>query len=177
MARKIALVFVLLLLLLAFPRSASVTTQHFQGPPDFQRDVSAGRPGSFRFITNEQLRADRMEIADLRAGIERLHRLLPTVKDATAQREINTELERWSLHIARGTNVVQLSRLLGHHSAAFTLTTYVHLIDGDVGQPLSLSAELRTNPAAKAVPRSAPASERALDSRPHGERQISARAR
>ena len=101
MARKIALVFILLLFLLAFPRSASVTTQHFQGPPDFQRDVSAGRPGSFRFVTNEQLRADRMEIADLRAGIERLHRLLPIVKDATAQREINAELERWSLHIAR----------------------------------------------------------------------------
>jgi len=47
-----------------------------------------------------------------------------------------------SLHIYRGTNVVQLSRLLGHHSAAFTLSTYVHLIDGDVGEPLDITAEL-----------------------------------
>jgi hypothetical protein len=101
MARKSTLVFILLLLLLAFPRSASVTPQHFQGPPDFQRDVSAGRPGTFRFVTNEQLRADRLEIADLRAAMDRMHRLLPAVKDAYAQREISAELERWSLHVAR----------------------------------------------------------------------------
>ena len=38
-----------------------------------------------------------------------------------------------SMHIVRGTNVVQLSRLLGHHSQAFTLPVYAHLIDGNVG--------------------------------------------
>jgi hypothetical protein len=27
---------------------------------------------------------------------------------------------------------------LGHHSAAFTLATYVHLLDGDIGEPLEL---------------------------------------
>lgn len=47
-----------------------------------------------------------------------------------------------SIHIARGTNAVQLSRLLGHHSPSFTLDTYVHLIDGDVGRPLVLDDEL-----------------------------------
>jgi hypothetical protein len=52
-------------------------------------------------VTNEQLRADRAEIADLRVGIDRLQRLLPTVRDVTAQREIANELERWSLHAAR----------------------------------------------------------------------------
>jgi len=27
----------------------------------------------------------------------------------------------------------------GHHSAAFTLATYVHLLDGDIGGPPALS--------------------------------------
>jgi len=35
---------------------------------------------------------------------------------------------------------VQVQRWLGHHSAAFTLAAYVHLLDGDLGEPLSLSA-------------------------------------
>jgi hypothetical protein len=48
-----------------------------------------------------------------------------------------------SLHVERGTNIVQLSRLLGHHSASFTLTVYADLIDGNVGTPLVLSDELR----------------------------------
>jgi integrase len=47
-----------------------------------------------------------------------------------------------SLHIDRGTNVVQLSKLLGHHSPAFTLDTYAHLLDGNVGEALDLDAEL-----------------------------------
>ena len=34
---------------------------------------------------------------------------------------------------------MQVQRWLGHHSPAFTLATYVHLLDGDLGEPLSLS--------------------------------------
>lgn len=41
---------------------------------------------------------------------------------------------------AHGRNAVQVQRWLGHHSAAFTLATYVHLLDGDIGEPLALSA-------------------------------------
>jgi integrase len=37
---------------------------------------------------------------------------------------------------AEGRNVVQVQRWLGHHSPSFTLDTYVHLLDGDLGQPL-----------------------------------------
>jgi integrase len=37
---------------------------------------------------------------------------------------------------AEGRNVVQVQRWLGHHSASFTLDTYVHLLDGDIGEPL-----------------------------------------
>ena len=39
---------------------------------------------------------------------------------------------------AEGRNAVQVQRWLGHHSAAFTLATYVHLLDGDLGAPLTV---------------------------------------
>lgn len=45
-----------------------------------------------------------------------------------------------SMHVARGTNVVQLARLLGHHSAAFTLSVYAHLMDEGVGDALDIAA-------------------------------------
>ncbi len=39
---------------------------------------------------------------------------------------------------SQGRNAVQVQRWLGHHSPAFTLATYVHLLDGDdLGGPLS----------------------------------------
>jgi integrase len=50
-----------------------------------------------------------------------------------------------SLLFASGRNAVQVQRWLGHHSAAFTLATYVHLLDGDVGEPLDLAAALSAN--------------------------------
>jgi integrase len=37
---------------------------------------------------------------------------------------------------AAGRNAVQVQHWLGHHSAAFTIATYVHLLDGDLGGPL-----------------------------------------
>jgi integrase len=43
---------------------------------------------------------------------------------------------------AEGRNAVQVQRWLGHHSAAFTLATYVHLLDGDLGAPLTLGGGL-----------------------------------
>lgn len=47
-----------------------------------------------------------------------------------------------SLLFAEGRNAVQVQRWLGHHSPAFTLSVYVHLLDGDVGAPLELSEVL-----------------------------------
>jgi integrase len=38
---------------------------------------------------------------------------------------------------AEGRNVVQVQCWLGHHSASFTLDTYVHLLDNDLGERLS----------------------------------------
>ncbi len=43
-----------------------------------------------------------------------------------------------TLLFAEGRNAVQVQRWLGHHSAAFTLATYVHLLEGDIGEPLTL---------------------------------------
>lgn len=47
-----------------------------------------------------------------------------------------------TLLFAEGRNAVQVQRWLGHHSPAFTLATYIHLLDNDLGGPLDLpSAE------------------------------------
>jgi integrase len=43
-----------------------------------------------------------------------------------------------TLLFAGGANAVQVQRWLGHHSPAFTLASYVHLLDGDLGQPLQI---------------------------------------
>lgn len=48
-----------------------------------------------------------------------------------------------SLLFAHGRNAVQVQRWLGHHSPGFTLATYVHLLDEDLGQPLDLTAATR----------------------------------
>ena len=45
-----------------------------------------------------------------------------------------------SLLFKEGRNAVQVQRWLGHHSAAFTLSTYVHLLDGEIGEPLSVES-------------------------------------
>ncbi len=42
----------------------------------------------------------------------------------------------------RGVNVVQVSRALGHHSAAFTLDVYVHLLEGEEAPALDLGEAL-----------------------------------
>jgi integrase len=50
-----------------------------------------------------------------------------------------------SLLFDSGRNAVQVQRWLGHHSPAFTLATYVHLLDGDIGGPLALGDFLGAN--------------------------------
>lgn len=43
-----------------------------------------------------------------------------------------------SIQLANGVNIVQLSAVLGRHSAAFTLSVYTHLIPGEEAPPLDL---------------------------------------
>src|SRR5581483_1358429 len=47
-----------------------------------------------------------------------------------------------SLLFARGANVVQVQRWLGHHAPSFTLDTYIHLMPGEGAAPLELADEL-----------------------------------
>jgi integrase len=47
-----------------------------------------------------------------------------------------------SLLFHGGRNAVQIQRWLGHHSPAFTLSTYVHLLGDDMGEPLALGQHL-----------------------------------
>jgi integrase len=49
-----------------------------------------------------------------------------------------------SLLFAQGRNAVRVQRWLGHHSPVFTLATYVHLLDADIGAPLYLT-EVQTS--------------------------------
>jgi integrase len=53
-----------------------------------------------------------------------------------------------SMLFAEGRNAVQVQRWLGHHSPAFTLARYVHLLDGDLGEPLCLP---RRSPAPRVI--------------------------
>ena len=53
---------------------------------------------------------------------------------------------------ASGRNAVEVQQWLGHHSPSFTFDTYVHLLDGDVGEPL---APLRVNTGSTAGPQMA----------------------
>jgi integrase len=43
-----------------------------------------------------------------------------------------------SIHLSNGTNIVQLSRVLGHHSPAFTLSRYTHLLPGEAAPALEV---------------------------------------
>jgi integrase len=45
-----------------------------------------------------------------------------------------------SIHLSEGTNLVALSRALGHHSPSFTLSRYTHLLPGDLAAPLEIDA-------------------------------------
>ena len=47
-----------------------------------------------------------------------------------------------SLLFDSGRNIRQTCDWLGHADPAFTLRTYVHLIDGGLGEPLGLGADL-----------------------------------
>lgn len=64
-----------------------------------------------------------------------------------------------SMLFERGANAVQVQRWLGHHSPAFTLSTYVHPLDSGVGGALELDVELAggQEPTFRPMPTAAPA--------------------
>lgn len=68
---------------------------------------------------------------------------------------------------AEGRNAVQVSRWLGHHSPAFTLSVYVHLLDGDLGAPLASSPIASRRTSIHALEGASDVSAEATDSREH----------
>jgi integrase len=59
-----------------------------------------------------------------------------------------------SMLIEFGLSPLRLQRWMGHHSAAFALETYGHLIDGDLGPPLDPRVELRAPTGSRETPSS-----------------------
>jgi integrase len=49
-----------------------------------------------------------------------------------------------SLLFAGGANIVEVQKFLGHHSAAFTLDTYIHLVEGKSGSVFDLDELLKS---------------------------------
>jgi integrase len=80
-----------------------------------------GRP-----IKPDNLRNRVLKPAAERAGLEGIG--LHTLRHTCA-----------SLLIAEGASMLRLQRWMGHHSAAYTLETYGHLIDGELGNALELN--------------------------------------
>jgi hypothetical protein len=96
MKTKAAFLFLLLLLLiLLFP--VRVTSQWTPLP----QELAGGRPGSFHFSTAAELQSDRDDLAELRASIDRVQHLLPTVANPGTRQALQAELQKWQLHSAR----------------------------------------------------------------------------
>lgn len=70
--------------------------------------------------------------------------LRPAIEEAGASWAGFHKFRHWcaSALLERGANAVQVQRWLGHHSPAFTMSRYVHLLDSGVGEALELDTEL-----------------------------------
>jgi integrase len=53
---------------------------------------------------------------------------------------------------AEGRNAVQVQRWLGHSDPSFTLRTYVHLLDDDLGEPLAMPSKRVSKVSAEHTP-------------------------
>jgi hypothetical protein len=103
------LLFIILLVLLLFPVRVSS-----QWPP-VPQELAGGRPGSFRFSTAVLLDADRADLTELRASLERVPNLVPSIADPAARQVLQAELQKWQLHAARYEQ--RLSTSAGHTAA------------------------------------------------------------
>lgn len=134
----------------AFPQKAAKP-----GPPKSRysrRDVPlpvalAADLADYRKRGTEWFGPDELVFTDARGGHlrqENVRRrvLTPLAKAAGAEQEVGTVGFHTFRHtcatrlFAEGRNAVQVQRFLGHHSPAFTLSTYVHLLNEDLGGAL-----------------------------------------
>lgn len=94
MKTKAAFLLLILLILMLCP--VRVTSQW----PPVPQELAGGRPGSFRFSTAAQLDADRADLAELRASLERVQSLVPSVANPATRQALQAELQKWQLHAA-----------------------------------------------------------------------------
>ena len=121
MKAKAAIALLIVLIILLFP--ARVTSQWSPVP----QELAGGRPGSFRFSTAVQLEADRADLAELRASIDRVEDLLPAVANPATRQALQAEVQKWQLHAARYQQ--HLSASAGH-----TASTVESRLNGIKGQ-------------------------------------------
>jgi integrase len=95
------------------------------GPKDYVFATRAGTP-----LRRENIRKRQLKPAAEEAGV-------PWAGFHTFRHTCASRL------FAAGRNAVQVQRWLGHHSPSFTLATYVHLLDDDLGDPLDLPSPSR----------------------------------
>lgn len=88
------------------PQERPGAAEVVQGPIDI-----AGRPGAFRFYTDEEMRAKRIEIAELRASVDRLRGTLEKLaaRDPELRRQVQAELEMWNSHLGREEQRMEVS--------------------------------------------------------------------
>ncbi|HET7183400.1 MAG TPA: hypothetical protein VFL42_06630 [Terriglobales bacterium] len=95
MKSKAAMVLIILLLIFLFP--ARVNSQW----PPMPQELAGGRPGTFHFSTDAQSQADRYDLAELRASIERVQSLLPAIQNSATRQALQVEVQKWQIHAAR----------------------------------------------------------------------------
>jgi integrase len=134
----------------AFPQKATKP-----GPPKSRysrRDIPlpailAADLADYRKHGTEWFGPDELVFTDARGGHlrqENVRRrvLAPLANAAATEQEVGTLGFHHFRHtcgtrlFAEGRNAVQVQRFLGHHSPAFTLSTYVHLLNEDLGGAL-----------------------------------------
>ena len=70
-------------------------------PAQYFAPQASGRPGVFRFHPYQEIQARRAEMKEMRAGIDRLQALLPSMPDGATRQELKSELARWQAHLDR----------------------------------------------------------------------------
>lgn len=102
------------------------------------------KPTDFFFSTEGIVRSDGEYAGILSADNLRRRVLKPLVEEAGAPwAAFHTFRHTFaSIHIKEGTDLVALSRVLGHADAALTLSRYTHLLPGEEAPPIDLDAVL-----------------------------------
>jgi len=125
-------------------RRAEVTPRRATDPADRRAGGDAARPPALR-RRGRRLRVPGRDGGLSDQGSLRRRILLPAAARAGLTGVGFHTLRHTcaSMLIEAGLSPLRLQRWMGHHSPTFTLETYGHLIDGDLGPPLDLRIELR----------------------------------